>query len=224
MKPLVWGAVCVVLALYFSPLSATLSYALTTHDIVAPVALLFNPGFAFFMILAGLLTAFAAVCIALGAVAEAYQRREKLTPKFYYATIFCAVYGAGWIFFPGVRIAWPMRRAGLHQAATRARPLIVAIEKFQRDKQRAPRDLQELIPVYLAEIPATGMSAYPQFRYENREQSGKNARFQSYQLQVATSVGFINWDTFNYWPEADYPAQMYGGRVERIGAWAYVHE
>lgn len=223
-KPFVWGALCVVLALYLSPLSVTLSYALATHDFASLWALLFNPGFAFMMAFGGMFMAFAAICIALGAAIEAYQKRARLTPKFYYAALFCVVCGAGWVFYPGIRIAWPTRRAGLQQAATRAQPLIFAIEKFRLENKRAPYNLQELVPIYLSKIPQTGMGAYPRFRYKSREESGENARFQSYQLQISTSAGFINWDTFNYWPEGDYPSEMYGGTVERIGAWAYVHE
>lgn len=34
----------------------------------------------------------------------------------------------------------------------------------------------------------------------------------------------INFDVFVYWPEGNYPDSMYGGWVERIGHWAYMHE
>lgn len=187
---------------------------------MAPVAGLFNPGFAFTMIIMGIFIAFAAFCIALGALIEAYQQRE-LTPKFGYATLFCGTYGLVLLFYPGIGIAWPARRAGLQQAATDALPLIGAIEKFRLNNNRAPHNLEELVPIYLSEIQRTGMAAYPRFDYSIHNE---RAKFQTYQLQVKTFVGFVNWDTFNYWPEGDYPTEMYGGRVERIGDWAYVHE
>ena len=219
-KPLVLGALCVLLAFYFSPLSAIVGYAIATHDIALLWTKLFAP-ISVFIVFAGVFVAFAFFCVALSAIVEAYQKREALTPKFYYAVLFCVIYVAGYILYPGLNVGWPKRRAGLQQAATRARPLISAIEKFRLEKKRAPYNLQELMPDYLSKIPQTGMVVYPRFDYSTHNQRTK---FQTYQLQVQTSAGFINWDTFNYWPEGDYPAKLYGGRVERIGAWAYVHE
>lgn len=221
-KPFVLGALCVMLALYLSPLSIPIGYAVSTHNITLWTKL-FAPT-SVFIVFAGVFVAFAFLCVTLGAAIEAYQKREALTPKFYYAALFCVIYVAGHIFYPGFNVGWPKRRAGLQQAATRAQPLIFAIEKFRLEKNRTPHSLQELVPNYLPEIPRTGMAAYPRFEYSTREEHEGRTHFKTYELQVQTSIGFINWDTFNYWPEADYPAQMYGGRVERIGAWAYVHE
>lgn len=45
-----------------------------------------------------------------------------------------------------------------------------------------------------------------------------------YELTVPCPLGQLNWDVFVYWPSEAYPDQMYGGWVERIGSWAYVHE
>ncbi len=222
-KPFVWGALCVALALYFSPLSVPFSYAISTHNIAWLWAKLFGP-ISVLVMFGGLLVAFAFLCVALGAAVEAYQKRESPTPKFYYAASFCLIYVAGYVFYPGFAVGWNTRRAGLRQAAARARPLINAIEKFRREKKREPYNLQELVPNYLAKIPQTGMTVYPRFKYSTSQENRGRNHFKSYQLQVSTSFGFINWDTFNYWPESDYPAEMYGGRVERIGAWAYVHE
>ena len=194
-KPFVWGAVCILLALYFGPLSIPVGYAWATHGIAWPLSKLFGPT-SVVMVFAGMFVAFAFLCVAIGAAIEAHQKREKLPPKFGYAALFCVIYVAGHVFYPGFNIFWNTRRAGLQQAATRARPLIVAIENFRLDNKRAPHDLQELMPKYLAKIPRTGMASYPRFRYQTREQSGKNVRFQTYQLQVATSTGFINWGHF----------------------------
>ena len=46
----------------------------------------------------------------------------------------------------------------------------------------------------------------------------------SWELRVRCPSGFLNWDVFHYWPGARYPDSLYGGSVERIGDWAYVHE
>jgi hypothetical protein len=45
-----------------------------------------------------------------------------------------------------------------------------------------------------------------------------------WELRIPCSVGILNWDVFFYWPTGRYPEQAYGGRTERIGRWAYVHE
>ena len=220
-KPFILGALCVTLALYFSPLSLTIGYALAIHDVAPIWAKLFSPGLTFIMAVFGMLLAFASFCGAIAAVIEARQKQESLPPLFYYASLFCLIIGVSWSLPLRFRYLWPTRRAGLQQAATRARPLISAIEKFRVENKRAPHNLQELTPVYLPEIPPTGMAAYPRFEYSV---GSERTHFQTYQLQIRTSAGFLNWDTFNYWPEGDYPTEMYGGRVERVGAWAYVHE
>lgn len=45
-----------------------------------------------------------------------------------------------------------------------------------------------------------------------------------WELRVPCGRGFANWDVFVYWPSEEYPSAMYGGTVERMGRWAYVHE
>ena len=222
-KPFVWGTLCVLMALYFSPLNVAIAYAVSTHNVAALWTKLFAPNSVLTLFL-GVIIEISVFCFAVGAAIQAYQEREPLTPKFYYSALFCVIYVASFVLYPGFNVFWWQRRAGLQQAATRARPLILAIEKFRLEKKRMPRDLKELVPNYLAKIPQTGMSAYPKFRYATREEKGERAKFQTYEIQVRTPVGFLNADSFNYWPEGDYPAQMYGERTERIGAWAYVHD
>jgi hypothetical protein len=45
-----------------------------------------------------------------------------------------------------------------------------------------------------------------------------------WELRVPCSHGLMNWDVFFYWPARRYPKHAYGGSIERIGDWAYVHE
>lgn len=45
-----------------------------------------------------------------------------------------------------------------------------------------------------------------------------------WELRVNCGLGFLNWDVFFYWPTEDYPNQIYGGGVEKMANWAYVHE
>ncbi len=45
-----------------------------------------------------------------------------------------------------------------------------------------------------------------------------------WELRIPCSSGPLNRDVFFYWPTERYPEQLYGGRAERIGRWAYVHD
>jgi hypothetical protein len=45
-----------------------------------------------------------------------------------------------------------------------------------------------------------------------------------WELRVPCSRGILNWDLFFYWPGQRYPSVGYGGSIERIADWAYVHE
>lgn len=49
-------------------------------------------------------------------------------------------------------------------------------------------------------------------------------RATAWQLSVLCSSGVNNFDVFFYWPSGAYPDYIYGGFVERIGGWSYVHE
>jgi len=43
-------------------------------------------------------------------------------------------------------------------------------------------------------------------------------------LQVYCPGPVKNFDTFLYFPNLNYPKEGYGGLIERVGDWAYVHE
>ena len=70
------------------------------------------------------------------------------------------------------------------------------------------------------------MAGYPSFEYigpvaESDEEQERP--FATYELRVNLYT-LLQWDCLVYWPEGNYPSAMYGGGVERIGKWAYVHE
>ena len=223
-KPLATSALCVLLALYLSPISAMINNAIATHAISRFWIYLFPNGIFFLVMLPALLIGLAAPLFVIVSLFRARVWHEKLTPVVGYVALFWLVNWSGFaLAFSGSRMqrTWPHRRAGLQKAANRAQPLINAIEQFEADKGRLPRTLPELVPQYLPRVPQTGMAAYPDYSYRN--DGPRDGFFQTYQLRVETGM-LMKWDTFNYWPEGDYPPQMYGGRVERIGAWAYVHE
>ena len=45
-----------------------------------------------------------------------------------------------------------------------------------------------------------------------------------WELKICCLGSAFNWDVFFYWPTENYPQYIYGGNVEKIGTWAYVHE
>ena len=115
----------------------------------------------------------------------------------------------------------PIRRARFAAAAERAVPVIQAIEAHRKATGNLPASLESLVPSQLRGIPSTGMIAYPSFSYATSK--GKEL-FKTYELSIPCPSGGINFDVFVYWPEQGYPDSMYGGGIERIGNWAYVHE
>ncbi|HEX8835275.1 MAG TPA: hypothetical protein VF719_13790 [Abditibacteriaceae bacterium] len=113
------------------------------------------------------------------------------------------------------------RKPGLIRATQRAQPLIAAIEAYRTKNGQYPPQLEALTPEFITAIPSTGMVGYPIFRYHK---SDKEDLFRTYEIFINTTQGMFSFDRFVFWPEGNYPPQMYGGRVERIRKWAYVHE
>ena len=116
----------------------------------------------------------------------------------------------------GIRLQGIGRVWGLASCAENAKPLIAAIDKYLADHGQAPVGLSDLVPVYLDHIPGTGLFRYPKWDYGM-------ANGEPYELLVNCSL-FLSFDSFVYWPSGNYPQHLYGGSVERIGVWAYVHE
>ena len=107
--------------------------------------------------------------------------------------------------------------------AVRSQTVITAINKYKTEHREYPEKMQRLIPLYLPDQPYTGFPLYPDYEYE--VSSGEDSYpIKSYELRVKCPAGGFNWDVFFYWPEGNYPENIYGGYVERIGDWAYVHE
>ena len=58
-----------------------------------------------------------------------------------------------------------MRKADFFQASLTAEPLIEAINKYVDVKGAAPKQLDELVPLYISEIPETGLEDCGRFKY-----------------------------------------------------------
>ena len=114
-----------------------------------------------------------------------------------------------------------LRRPGLTNVSRNAESVVAAICKYRSDTGVLPESLADLVPEILTGSPYTGAVGYPEYEYRS---PGDGDHFKEYELLVRTPKIGVNWDVFVFWPEGDYPTRIYGGTVERIGRWAYVHE
>jgi hypothetical protein len=124
------------------------------------------------------------------------------------------------LFIPAVGVATSLRSYGFSRATQRAAPLIAAIEKYVEKEGRAPATLQALIPHYLQALP-TGL---PDLEIITGDDARKGYYGNEWVLHAVVPSGIINWDRFLYFPNQLYPEDGYGGWLERIERWAYVHE
>jgi hypothetical protein len=129
---------------------------------------------------------------------------------------------AGALFAPAIPVFTITNAVRMHAfqlAATRAQPLIGAVEKYVDDKGAAPRTLQELVPTYIGAIP----SGLPELEVVSGPHTPGLYMGNQWILSAAVTRGW-NFDSFLYFPNQQYPEKGYGGSLERIGKWAYVHE
>lgn len=143
------------------------------------------------------------------------------TPKRRYALMTAAAWGLciAQLFVP--RITPDRRVDSLEQVALRAGPIVQAIAAYHAAQGAYPPNLLALTPDYLAEIPSTGITAFPKYDYRLAQ---KGAPFQFYELFVLADTGFMRLDRFVYWPEDNYPDQVQGYFSERVGDWAYLRD
>jgi len=116
-----------------------------------------------------------------------------------------------------------VRRAAFVRLAERSTPLVTAIRAYESKYGAPPPALAKLVPEFLPEVPRTGMRAYPIYRYYAGPVASK-CDGNPWVLEVSTPSGGINFDTFIYFPLQNYPKTGYGGYLEPIRDWAYVHE
>jgi hypothetical protein len=125
--------------------------------------------------------------------------------------------------FVGFGLGDAYRMHAFHRLGERSKPLIAAIQQYEAEHGSPPRDLSELVPQYLPRVPHTGMGGYPDYELVTDEWVEKETG-NGWLLNVDTPSGLINWDVFLYYPNQQYPRRGYGGVLERVGDWAYVHE
>ena len=120
----------------------------------------------------------------------------------------------------GIWIGGELRMHGFALAAERAQPLVEAIEMYVSDNGQPPAALSKLVPNYLAELPAK----LPPLEIVTDPNMLSEYGDNPWVLTALVSQGMMNWDRFIYFPDQAYPARGFGGGLERLGTWAYVHE
>lgn len=182
---------------------------------VAPIGTDFLLGIATFAVLP-MLAAFLAIPVS---VVLLFLRRYRITGlKILLAGAIYLIIGIG-----GIRLSVNVRHNGFVDLAQRSRPLVSAIQQFDTKYGKPPANLEQLVPEFLPNVPPTGIGAYPNYEYvavpDQVTYEGN-----PWILKVRTPSGGMNWDMFLYFPKQNYPKAGYGGWLERIEDWAYVHE
>lgn len=118
-------------------------------------------------------------------------------------------------------LGYKIRHIFFERLGERSSVLVSSLEKYRQTNGSYPDALQALVPAIIPKIPHTGMLGYGPYIYSK---ATKDTLFKGYELKVNCGGLGINFDKFVYWPERKYPKEMYGGVVELIGEWAYVHE
>lgn len=139
-----------------------------------------------------------------------------------FSTLICCILFLA-IVIPIGRLAGMVRTSAFQRLAKRCEPLVAAIQKYSQERGKPPESLHELVPRYLPAIPTTGMPAYPKFEYRAGREASEWAG-NPWVLYVNTPSTGLNWDRFLYFPLQNYPSTGYGGSLERMGSWVYVHE
>jgi 4-amino-4-deoxy-L-arabinose transferase-like glycosyltransferase len=123
-------------------------------------------------------------------------------------------------------ISGNIRHKALVQITQNSSELIKAIKNYELSQGNPPEKLEQLVPNFLISVPSTGIGAYPNYKY-SRCSSNEDEREcfgNSWMLTVETPPGGLNFDRFLYLPDQNYPQEGYGGTLELIENWAYVHE
>ncbi len=126
-------------------------------------------------------------------------------------------------FFFGLQLSLPIKRHMLEKVMARAEPLIVAVRKFETANGKPPLHLFALVPNQIAAIPTPGIGTSPEFGYR-LPKPGEEGEGNPWMLIVHPPVAGIGFDVFIYLPKQNYPETGWGGYLERMGNWAYVHE
>lgn len=134
--------------------------------------------------------------------------------------------GAGLMVTLGVmslKSADSIRMQGFERLALEAAPFVEAIHAYNREFGHPPKSLNELKINYPPDHVVKG-GKLPDFEYVQGNLAKDRYHGNPWVLMLETPTGPLRWDQFLYYPLQNYPSLTRGGWVEKIGAWAYIHE
>ncbi|MCU0839721.1 MAG: hypothetical protein MUE49_13520 [Rhodospirillales bacterium] len=88
--------------------------------------------------------------------------------------------------FIGGQLAHEARNEAIERFAKEAEPLIAAIKAYERQHGTAPERLEQLVPGFLAAIPATGLPAAPKWTYSQERSADGSVEWR---LTVVEGIG-----------------------------------
>ncbi|MEX0937774.1 MAG: hypothetical protein WDZ59_07925 [Pirellulales bacterium] len=125
--------------------------------------------------------------------------------------------------FMGLRWSRQLRMNEFRAFALRSESLVQHIKEFEQDTGHPPQTLSALVPQYVTEIPSTQMGAYPNYQYYLANEGPYDWIGNPWVLFVYAPC-FGAFDKFLFLPNHNYPDVGFGGPIERVEDWAYVHE
>lgn len=123
-------------------------------------------------------------------------------------------------FVPALWLSNWLRMRGFARAGERAMPVVEAMERCFAATGAVPDTVEALVPQWLDRMP----SRIPPLGVLSQATAGGDLGNNRWALVADVPSGFINWDVFVYLPDQQYPARGWGGWLQRLGNWAYVHE
>ena len=150
-----------------------------------------------------------------------YRKKEGELIRRVSKSLACVSFAGLWVV--ALWLAQSIRHQAFVEASFVGNRVVQALASYRMDRGEYPGALNLLVPQYIDAIPYTGMIAYPEFTYR-KDDKGIQASRGEYELRINCPSAFMNFDTFIFRPSGDYSDLMRDNGVERICAWAYVHE
>jgi hypothetical protein len=197
---LVWLAVVLIDAALVSP-------AWSSHSLASLHFLL--------LVGATLLTLVLAI---LGLVVALSRRSRPGVSRLHGAALLAVSVGAA---LGAESMAVRIRMAGFARCAERLAPLVSAIRDHETRFGTPPARLEDLVPGYLNALPSTGLGAYSDVEYSVGSQPSE---LYGNRWMLSIPAFRASWDQLVFLPNGEYPALGFGGSLERVADWAYVHE
>jgi hypothetical protein len=138
-----------------------------------------------------------------------------------YLLVFSSIYLSTTFSCVNMDVTMKWRMHEFKKLAIRSKPLVTAINDYEIKYGSPPPGLQSLVPEFLPEVPQTGTDRDSSYNYIKSSEF----RYEDNPWMLEVSAGSLfGFDRFLYLPNQNYPEYGWGGKLEKIEDWAYVHE